>query len=172
MVNIVRTYNPSLYKLLKEQKDIVQAMIAEPLKTLYITYENADTELISTLFQKHIISDPEAFRQWMSFMVTIKNKPALEYIYTVNSYIMKKLYKQQLKSQKRDQKDVLLNQLNQLGGYKSFVDLNVEEDIEATLKGMACKGASALDELFGTKCKCDSVGGLLGQVSKRSGNFL
>lgn len=108
----------------------------------------------------------------MSFMVTIKNRPALEYIYVVNSYIMKKLYKQQLKSQKRDQKDVLLNQLNQLGGYKSFVDLNEEEDIEATLKGMACKGASALDELFGTKCKCDSVSGLLGQVSKRSGNFL
>lgn len=50
MVNIVRTYNSSLYKLLKEQKDIVQTMIAEPLKTLYITYDNADTELISTFF--------------------------------------------------------------------------------------------------------------------------
>lgn len=172
MVNIVRSYNPALYKVLKEQKDMVQSMIAEPLKTLYITYENADTELIATFFQKHIISDPETFRQWMSFMVTIKNKPALEYIYTINSFIMKKLYKLQLKSQKRDQKDVLLNQLNQLGGFKSFVELNEEEDIEATLKGMACKGASALDELFGTKCKCDNVSSLLKQASKRSANFL
>lgn len=174
MVNITKNYNKPFYKLLASQKDIVKTMIAEPLKTLYITYDNADTELIAMFYQKHILSDMDNFRHWMSIMVTIKDKPALEYIYQVNAYIMKKLYKQKLHQQKHDRKDVLLNQLNQLGGFKSFADINEEEDIEATLKGMACKGATALDELLGNnKCKSDSISGLLNSVSKRtSKNFL
>lgn len=174
MVNITKNCNRPFYKLLSTQKDIVKTMIAEPLKTLYITYDNAETDLIAMFYQKHILSDMDNFRHWMSIMVTIKDKPALEYIYQVNAYIMKKLYKQKLHQQKHDRKDVLLNQLNQLGGFKSFADINEEEDIEATLKGMACKGATALDELLGNnKCKYDSVSGLLNSVSKRTPkNFL
>lgn len=51
-----------LYSILKEQKETVQNMIAEPLKTLYTTYENTETPRIVKLFKMCIISDKLTYR--------------------------------------------------------------------------------------------------------------
>ena len=62
MVNIVKLNNLRLYSILGEQKETVQNMVAEPLKTLYITYANAETPRIVKLFKMCVISDKLTYR--------------------------------------------------------------------------------------------------------------
>lgn len=132
------------------------------MNNLYSTYRNVDPDCIRKLLNTYIISDSYNYRQFVSFLYKLQDRPGLDYIVQVAKYMMAPLIKLKLKYNTCAKKDPVFNQLNLLGGPKSSVVINDEADFEATLKGMACKGASALDELFGTtKCGCDSVSGLL-----------
>ncbi len=167
MINIVKECNRPLYRVLEGQKEITQFMIAESLDNLYTTYKDRESSSIISLYRTYIIADKRTYCQWVGFMLFLKGRTALDYIYQVNNFVMSPLVKDKKKELNNVRRDPVLNQYNMAGGSMSFAELNEEADIAATLQGMACKGASALDEFFGTKCKYDSVSGLLGQVSKK-----
>lgn len=151
MVNIVKSVNPKLYATIASQKDTVKYLIGETLLSLYNTYKNADIETIAEFYSKYIMTDKDTFRNWVSFMYKLKEVPYLAYVSEVNDYVMKKLYKKKLSSQKHDNRNILYRETQQLGGFTSFARINEEEDFEAVAKGLTCKGANALDELFGNK---------------------
>lgn len=142
----------SLTNVYTSQKETIQQQIASSLDSCLNTYENKPVEDIEDFYSNYILENKDSFVLWNSLIRACGKFPGLEAIVAVNDYVQKGCYKRKLKALKHEAKNPIYNEINRLGGYKSFTQVNEDQDLEYTLKGVACKGANALDELFGNKC--------------------